>query len=440
MIPMWTQEGAEVQHGLYQIARVLQSLDYPGLAQDALDTLGQLTDAQHGLLTLVDADLSVEHACHLSCTRTTLPWQVLIELGLAGYVLHSRRTVVIHNLARDPRWPHTEGLPRRGSACGVPLLHGEQILGLFLLIHAHVDYFTQERVAFLEATADLTAQAVINAREHAALRQQAALRDGLVIAPTVHDPDAAARTDDEHRYLREALTAMAYHDMRNPLQTIRLSLQKLTQLLANHDNAAVLTLLQTGTRGTRQLKRLVDSLLDIQHLQASGTLLNRRATDLHMLLAEAVQLIQPLAQDAGLRLRCALADDLPVLSLDDDMVLRVVTNLLENAVKYTPEGGDVTLHATVEGDHALITVQDTGPGIPAEYLDTVFEQYQRVKYQDAPRGVGLGLTFCRMAVQAHGGCIWAESVPGQGATFRFTLPLMEYTTDETEQAPTVAAV
>jgi signal transduction histidine kinase len=95
---------------------------------------------------------------------------------------------------------------------------------------------------------------------------------------------------------------------------------------------------------------------------------------------------------------------------------------MENAVKYTPMGGTITLSAAQDGSSIRISVSDSGPGIPKHLQKTIFDKFSRVKYKDAPKGVGLGLAFCRLAVEAHGGQIWVESEPGQGSSFLFTLP------------------
>lgn len=234
--------------------------------------------------------------------------------------------------------------------------------------------------------------------------------------------------------LRRDLTAMVYHDLRGPLQTVRGSINRMAQVLANHENPAVLTLLQLGIRGTRQLSRMIDSLLDVQRLEEGRAMLNLAQVEPRVLLADATQLVQPLVLEAGQQLRFALQDALPMAVMDSDMMLRVVINLLENAVKYTPSGGVITLGAAVEGQEIRFSVADSGPGIPPEMQQTIFDKFNRVKYQNAPKGVGLGLAFCRLAVEAHGGRIWVESEPGQGATFIASLPLNTPQPDETDTA------
>ncbi len=225
--------------------------------------------------------------------------------------------------------------------------------------------------------------------------------------------------------LRGDLSAMIYHDLRGPLHSINGSINRLGKVLANHENPAVLTLLQIAIQSTRQLRRLVDSLLDIRRLEDGKAILDRQPMELRVLLADAAQLVQQIAFEAGQKIRFELENDLPLVVIDGDMMVRVVINLLENATKYTPEGGVIMLGATIdhEARFARVFIRDSGPGIPYNMQHQIFDKFNRVKYHNAPPGIGLGLAFCRLAVEAHGGTIWVESEPGNGAEFIFTLPL-----------------
>jgi signal transduction histidine kinase len=167
---------------------------------------------------------------------------------------------------------------------------------------------------------------------------------------------------------------------------------------------------------------MVESLLDIQRLEEGKAVLDPKPTSMHSLLANAAQLVQPMALESNQRLLFNLDGELPFVTVDADMILRVITNLLENAVKYTPMGGAIKLGAAVVEGCVRISVEDSGPGIPKHMQRQIFDKFSRVKYRDAPKGVGLGLAFCRLAVEAHGGQIWVESEPGQGSVFYFTLP------------------
>jgi two-component system, NtrC family, sensor histidine kinase KinB len=227
----------------------------------------------------------------------------------------------------------------------------------------------------------------------------------------------------ELEQLRADLTAMVYHDLRGPLHNIHSSLSTLGRLLVNIDNSAILNLIQVSVRSTRQLSRLVESLLDIQRLEEGKAVLNRKQTSLHGLLANAAELVQPLASESKQRLKFDLDNDLPFVTVDSDMLLRVVVNLMENAIKYTPSGGSIKLGAKRSTNEVLVTITDSGPGIPGHMQKQIFDKFSRVKYADAPKGVGLGLAFCRLAVEAHGGHIWVESELGHGSVFCFTIPV-----------------
>ena len=235
------------------------------------------------------------------------------------------------------------------------------------------------------------------------------------------EQDVSAQLELEQ--LRADLSAMVYHDLRGPLQAIYSSLSMLGRMLTPHAINGTNNLIEVGIRSARQLSRMVESLLDIQRLEEGKAVLDRKTTSMHNLLAEAAQLVQPLAIEANQRLRFNLSNDLPLMSIDSDMILRVVTNLMENAVKYTPDGGSIMLGAALSDEGLVISVTDSGPGIPPHMQRQIFDKFNRVKYTDAPKGIGLGLAFCRLAVEAHGGRIWVESEVGRGSTFCFFLPL-----------------
>jgi len=226
----------------------------------------------------------------------------------------------------------------------------------------------------------------------------------------------------ELEQLRRDLTAMVYHDLRGPMGSIHMAIIKLAELLQGHDNPAVLKILQLGLRSTQQVSRLVEALLDIQRLESGSTILNKQPAEVHVFLTDAFQLVMPIADHAGISIDLDIAK-LPEILIDTDMITRVVINLMENAVKYTPSGSRITLRSELVNNKIQITVSDTGPGIPGHMLDSIFNKFSRVKYQDAPKGVGLGLAFCRLAVEAHGGKIRVESDGETGSDFIFTLPL-----------------
>lgn len=223
--------------------------------------------------------------------------------------------------------------------------------------------------------------------------------------------------------LRKDLTAMVYHDLRSPLSNILISAQKLQQLLQGNEHPAVGRILTLGLRSARQLQRMIESLLDIQRLEEHKIVLNRQPAHLEALFDEVIELVGASATDSKQTLQVTVDPDLQALQVDVDLITRVLVNLVENAIKYTPQGGAIRLLAQQRGHYLLVSVIDSGPGIPSKMRDRIFDKFSRVKYKDVPKGVGLGLAFCRLAVEAHAGHIWVDDAQPSGSAFRFTLPL-----------------
>ncbi len=232
--------------------------------------------------------------------------------------------------------------------------------------------------------------------------------------------DISARLELDE--LRTDLTSMIFHDLRSPLGNVISSLEVLRSSVPE-DDEAMQSVLSIALRSSRRLSRLVDSLLDLGQLESGQAVLHKESASLGALIAEAVEEIHPVAESRGHLLQFDLPRRLPVVEIDVDMVRRVLINLLDNAIKYTRSGGRITIAARHEGDHVRISVSDTGPGIAPRDQQAIFEKFSRVRQEGRSKGLGLGLAFCRLAVEAHGGQIWVESELGKGATFSFTLPV-----------------
>jgi signal transduction histidine kinase len=181
------------------------------------------------------------------------------------------------------------------------------------------------------------------------------------------------------------------------------------------------SLITIANRSALRMSRLVDSLLDLRRLEAGQMTLTKEQADIRVLASDAIELVTPIAEGKGIHLRQDIPARLPMVDVDLDMIRRVIINLIENAVKYTPGEGTVTVTAKSGAAELTVSVKDTGPGIPAGEQTRIFSKFTRLQREAAPKGLGLGLAFCKLAVEAHGGRIWVESQPGHGATFNFTL-------------------
>jgi NtrC-family two-component system sensor histidine kinase KinB len=234
----------------------------------------------------------------------------------------------------------------------------------------------------------------------------------------LHDISERRQLDD----LRQDLTSMIFHDLRSPLGNVISSLEVMEDSITE-DDETLSSILSIASRSSRRAARLVESLLDLGQLESGQAVLNKTTTSMGTLIAEAVEEVHPTAEAKGHMLRFELAATLPLVSIDSDMIRRVLINLLENAVKYTTSGGTVTIQARAESGEVLISVEDSGPGISPDQQDRIFNKFTRLDRDAKPKGLGLGLAFCRLAVEAHGGKIWVDSEVGRGSTFTFTLPV-----------------
>jgi NtrC-family two-component system sensor histidine kinase KinB len=224
--------------------------------------------------------------------------------------------------------------------------------------------------------------------------------------------------------IREDLTHMVVHDLRNPLGSIMGSLQLIHTAFVEHDQTLpIAKLLSVAMRSGQKLYMLIDSLLDLGRLEAGETELSKVPVDVDALAQEAVEQIQPFALGKKQDLSTQVVPELPQVSADYDLILRVLTNLLDNAVKFTGRSGRITLSAEQVEDEVVFTVADTGIGISPEYRQRIFERFTRLENANGVKGTGLGLAFCKLAVEAHRGRIWVESEVGKGSQFRFALPL-----------------
>ncbi len=222
--------------------------------------------------------------------------------------------------------------------------------------------------------------------------------------------------------LRDDLTSMIFHDLRSPLANVISSLEVL-QVSMPPDDEAQRPVLGIAMRSSRRLTRLVDSLLDLARLDAGQDVLEKSEASLRLTIEEAIDEIRPVAEARSHSVSKRLPKNLPSMMIDVDMIRRVMINLLENAIKFTPAGGKISVFARRKGKVVTVSVRDTGRGIRQEDQPRIFEKFTRAKHADRPKGLGLGLSFCRLAVEAHEGRIWVDSEPGKGSTFSFTLPV-----------------
>lgn len=231
----------------------------------------------------------------------------------------------------------------------------------------------------------------------------------------------------ELQRVRQETSDLVVHDLRNPLGIIYGSLSMLEVVLPEDALEANRELLGLAVAACERMQRLVDSLLDVSRLETGELGLSLAPTNLRPLLEEAINRVSISWRSRNVTMNTVIPEDLPVITIDADKIDRVLANLIDNALKFTPGNGTITISVEWRADHLILSVTDTGPGIPREEQQRIFERFAQVSENQPAggrRGFGLGLTFCKLTVEAHGGQIWVEDGPdGIGSRFAFTLPL-----------------
>ncbi|MDT8286126.1 MAG: HAMP domain-containing sensor histidine kinase [Elusimicrobiales bacterium] len=223
--------------------------------------------------------------------------------------------------------------------------------------------------------------------------------------------------------LKKNLSLAAIHDLKGPLTSMIGALQLIED--NNIDLKMRDSLLSVASRSTRDMQKLIQVLLDTERMEISELALERIEVPPLQLIREAVKPLLPVAEETGVSVSLPGDKDLPVLLADRDLIVRVFENLMLNALKYSRRGGKVAVSADFSDGVLRFGVSDNGAGIAPEHVKKVFEKYFRVEGQEAQsrKGSGIGLYFCRLAVEAHGGKIVIDSAPGRGTTVTFDLPV-----------------
>ena len=223
--------------------------------------------------------------------------------------------------------------------------------------------------------------------------------------------------------LREDLTSMIFHDLRSPLSNVISSLDVIQASLPGAKDQEIQELFDIANRSTVRIQRLTKSLLDINKLESGQAITNLEEVKPGELVNYAKQALITQSDAKKQEVTQNIPSTLPLIQADRDMLERVLINLFQNAIKFTPSSGQIEFGIELDGKVIRFWVQDSGPGVDPEYIDRIFDKYTRIHPDERIKGLGLGLAFCRLAVEGHGGRIWVENLPEGGAIFSFTIPV-----------------
>ena len=310
-------------------------------------------------------------------------------------VMHERQAHVIGTSSPLLAYLGEEELQR--SLMAIPLVSRGQILGVITAAAPQGKVFTHEDALLASELARNGSLAIDNARLYE--ESQQALR------------------------AREEVLAIVSHDLRNPLSAITLaaSLMQMAESISPEDREQ----LEAIDVSANRMRRLIDDLLDVTRVEGGKRLpVEPARVEVEDLLSETYELFKAQAASSSITLQPHVADGVPPVFADRHRVQQVLSNLIGNALKFTPKDGVISYAAEARGGQVLFTIADTGPGIPKEHLGDIFKTYWQAKRTER-LGAGLGLPIAKGVVEAHGGKIWVESQPDAGTKFFFTLPVYD---------------
>ncbi len=311
-----------------------------------------------------------------------------------------------------------------------PALHQatvENIASVPIIVIASEEYANGEKIASLIGAVDFLKHEQINRLLLARVLQYAVETDRLHQTIIAHKQQVA-----EFEIAREELAHRIVHDLRSPLTAISLSLQLLEEDLAATGNASHQRIIKVARRNARRMLNLINNILDFTRLEQTEIPLKRKAIYLDALIDEVITTYQTFITDKNLNVEIELPPFVPSTMGDDRIMLRVIQNLFDNAVKFSPDGGHIGIKLKLleqfDSDKAgdstqklQVSMTDNGAGVPVEIHAKLFNKF--VTGKQLGRGSGLGLAFCKLAVEAHDGHIWFESNPDSNTTFIFEIPV-----------------
>jgi len=395
------------------------SLDLDEVLDRIVSNAVQLTGTDGGSILVYDESSDSFHVrAAFGASRDLLEQLRAITINrestLVGRTALANRPLQVPDLAQTELDPHLDILFRDGwrSVLAVPILRGDKMVGALVIRRRSTGSFPPDMTELLQTFASQSALAIVNAR---LFRELQTKTKELEIA-------------SQHK--SEFLASMS-HELRTPLNAVIGFSEVLLDRMFGELNERQDEYLHDIRNSGKHLLELLNEILDLSKVEAGQMVLEPSTFSIRSALEYSVAMLRERATLHAITVTVEVADDVGTIEADELRFKQVVLNLLSNAVKFTPDGGSVSVRSYREGSELIVTVTDTGIGVPPEDKERIFESFQQGR-RGAPKeeGTGLGLTLSRRIVGLFGGRMWLESTPGVGSTFGFSIPVLPERRDE----------
>ncbi|HYH27231.1 MAG TPA: ATP-binding protein [Actinomycetota bacterium] len=404
---------AALANRLHELSQVTEAgkavstvLSQEQVFQVIMQTARDLLGATESSIMLLDPDAGVLRIAAATGMDETIQREAAIPVGdgVAGWVAESLQPVILKGDVRDPRFKYLSPKSRAlRSAMSVPLRTGDRTIGVLnVSVSGSGRDYTEHDLRALTVFAEQAASAISNAQVYE--RQRAA-------------NISLAELDRQRQDFLATLT----HDLKTPLTSI-LGYVKLIRRVGDSistEQAQMFT--DVIERQGKRILEMVERLVEVSKYEEGAPTLTRDKLDLAEIIEDQVMTVRGMMGSRKLELD--VPPELPEVYGDRSAVEHILANILENAVKYSPEDGTIDLAVDQSDGEVRVSVTDDGPGIPVSHLETVFNRYHQAGKDSATGSVGLGLYIVKSLATAHGGRAWAENVPDRGAKVSFTLPI-----------------
>ncbi len=409
---------------------VNHSLELQEILSDTIDKILEYTETDAGLVMIMNKDSKVLKPVAFSGISPSLiedlkGLSIKSDRGTRGKVLSVGQPVIAKDIEEISSF--TALLLSKGqlkSVAMVPLKSKNKVVGMMQIGSCKERIFSQEDLNLLHVIGNHVGIAINNANLYETIKHQ------------LGQLEKKNSRLQELEQMKTSLVQMIVHDMKNPL----LGMMGYTELLLEDEkkyDESHLNALNMIHIGSKDLMRMILNLLDISRMEEQRVTLRLEEVSLSDMINKNISEVRPILLKENKTVSLEIPGKLPIIKVDSDLIHRVIANLLNNAIKYSPPSGNIIIGVTWGTSAKWVTlyIADEGQGIPKDYQERIFEKFMQLKAKSHSipsfrTSRGLGLTFCKLAVEAHGGRIWVESDVGRGSKFCFNLPFIYFPDEE----------